>query len=45
MTEDIHYLDEAVEDALKGWGAHKVEERIKEITDGYKLTKMCGKEK
>ena len=40
MAEDGHYLDEAVEDALGGWGDHKEEERIKEITDGYKAKKI-----
>ena len=44
MTEDGHYLDEAVEEALGGWVDHKVEERIKEITDGYKVKNKCRRE-
>ena len=44
MAEDSHYLDEAVEDALGGWGVHTVEERIQEITDGYKLKTAGGEE-
>ena len=30
-----HSLDDSVEDALGGCGYKQVEERIKEITDGY----------
>ena len=45
MAEESHYLDEAVEDALGGWGVRAVEERIMEMTDGYKLKTRDGEDK
>ena len=44
MAEHGHHLDEAVEETLRGWRDHKEEERIKIITDGYKVKKRCRTE-